>query len=148
MDSMAWGQLKDLLGGLAVVGVFVGVFAWSTYLVFTIYRRKQKNDMQRHMLEKFSSAQDFAEFVQSPAGQKYVTSFTDTVTNPMGSIINSIKIGFVVMFAGVGFLAGSVGSNPFTTRIGFVLSLTGIGFLCAALVSYFLARRIGWREKE
>jgi hypothetical protein len=148
MDPLTWGQLQDLLAGLAVVGVFVGVFAWSTYLAFTIYRRKQKNDMQRHMLERFSSAQDFATFVQSPAGQKYVTSFTDTVTNPMGSIINSVKIGFVLMCGGIGFLVSNAGPNSVAFRVGWVSFLVGIGFLLAALVSYFLARRIGWREKE
>ena len=148
MEPMTPGQLKDMLGALAVFGVFVGVFAWCTYLVFTIFRRKQKNDMQKHMLEKFSSAQDFAEFVQSPAGQKYVTSFTDAVTSPMESIFSSVKIGFVLMCAGIGFLVGGASMYSLTFRIGWVSFLSGIGFLCAAAVSYLLARRIGWREKE
>lgn len=150
MDQVDWGHFKDLFGGLAAVGVFL----WSTYLAFTIYRRKQKNDMQRHMLEKFSSAQDFASFVQSPAGQKYVESFTDTLTSPMSSIFSSVKVGFVLMFAGIGFIVGSdrPGSNGLqssvTFDVGWVAFLAGIGFLCAAAVSYFLARRIGWRGKE
>jgi hypothetical protein len=64
----------------------------------------------------------------------------------MGSILSSVKIGFVLMFMGMGFLAGDRGW--LANRVGFVSFLAGIGFLCAALVSYFLARKIGWREKE
>jgi len=66
----------------------------------------------------------------------------------MSSIFNSVKVGFVLMCAGIGFLVGAGGANSITFRIVWVSFLSGIGFLCAAAVSYFLARRISWREKE
>ena len=126
-----------------------GFFGACVYLVVVTIRRIQQNAMQKHMLEKFSSAQDFAAFVQSPAGQKYVMSFSEAVTSPRTSILNSVKIGFVLMFSGVGFLVGSNGiAYALTFRISWVVFLAGIGFLCAALVSYFLAKKIDWRERE
>src|SRR6478672_12761648 len=102
MDPMTQGHLKEWF---VLVGFF-SLLGWVSYLGASIVRRKQKNDMQRALLEKFSSAHDFAEFMQSPAGQKYVMSFTDAVTSPRNSILNSIKTGFVLMFLGMGFLAG------------------------------------------
>jgi hypothetical protein len=103
------------------------------------------------MLEKFSSAQDFAAFVQSPAGQKYVMSFSEAVANPRNTILNSVRTGFVLMFMGVGFIVGSNAPDSLNWlffRIGWVSFLAGIGFLCSALASYFLAKKIGQPEKE
>src|SRR5256885_5649525 len=105
MDPMVQGQLKEWF----VMVVTFGLFGWAAYLGMVIVRRKQKNDMQKALLEKFSSAHDFAEFMLSPAGQKYVMSFTDAVTSPRNSILNSIRTGFVLMFAGMGCLAGANG---------------------------------------
>jgi hypothetical protein len=47
------------------------------YTIAAALRRKQQNEMQRHMLDKFATAKDFAEFVQSPTGQKYLMSFSE-----------------------------------------------------------------------
>jgi hypothetical protein len=142
MDPMIQGQLKEWA---TLVGAF-GLVGWCVYLFTAALRRRQQNEMQKHMLEKFTSTQDFAAFTQSPAGQKYVMSFSEATTNPRNTILNSVRTGFVLMFGGAGFAAGP--SGGISWRIGMVLCLAGIGFLCAALVSYFLAKRIGSTEKE
>jgi hypothetical protein len=143
MDPMVQSQVKEWF----VMICTFGLFGLAAFLSAGALRRAQKNAMQKHMLEKFSSAQDFAAFVQSPAGQKYVESFTDAITSPLNSIFNSVKVGFVLMCAGVGFLVGGAGMGSLTFRIGWVSFMTGVGFLCAALISYFLARKIGTREE-
>jgi len=140
MDPMTQGQLKEWFLMLVAWGLMGGV----VYLAASMIRRKQKNDMQKALLEKFSSAHDFAEFMQSPAGQKYVMGFADAVTSPRDTILNSIRIGFVLMFAGMGFLAGGFG-GWISFRIGWVSFLGGIGFLCSAAVSYFLSKKTGWK---
>ena len=143
MDPMMQGQIKEWF----VMLVAWGLMGWVAYLVASMVRRKQKNDMQKALLEKFSSAHDFAEFMQSPAGQKYVMGFADAVTNPRDTILNSIRIGFVLMFAGIGFLAGANGGWV-TFRIGWVSFLGGIGFLVSAGVAYFLTRKTDWKNQE
>lgn len=142
MDPMAQGQLKEWFLMLAAWGLFV----WVVYLGASMVRRKQKTDMQKALLEKFSSAHDFAEFMQSPAGQKYVMGFAEAVTSPRNSILNSIRTGFVLMFAGAGCLAGMAGWIAW--RIGCVAFLGGIGFLCSAVVAYFLTRKTDWKNQE
>jgi hypothetical protein len=143
MDPMTQGQLKEWFVLLATFSLF----GWVAYLGTVIVRRKQKNDMQKALLEKFSSAHDFAEFMQSPAGQKYVMGFADAITSPRNSILNSIRTGFVLMFAGMGCLAGANGGWV-TFRIGWVSFLVGIGFLVSAGVSYFLTRKTDWKNQE
>ena len=142
MDPMTQGQLKEWF----VMLVAWGLMGWVAYLIASMVRRKQKNDMQKALLEKFSSAHDFAEFMQSPAGQKYVLTFADAVTSPRDSILNSMRIGFVLMFGGVGCLLASQGwiARP----IGMVTFLVGIGFLTSSGVSYLLIKKAGWKEQE
>jgi len=143
MDPMTQGQLKEWFLMLVAWGLMAGI----VYLAASMIRRKQKNDMQKALLEKFSSAHDFAEFMQSPAGQKYVMGFADAVTNPRDTILNSIRIGFVLMFAGLGFLVGGFGAWV-SFRIGWVSFLVGIGFLISSGVAYFLTRKTDWEKQE
>ncbi|HEX9254564.1 MAG TPA: hypothetical protein VF938_03425 [Candidatus Angelobacter sp.] len=143
MDPMTQGQLKEWFMML----VTFGLLGWIAYLAASMVRRKQKNDMQKALLEKFSSAHDFAEFMQSPAGQKYVMSFADAITSPRNSILNSIRTGFVLMFLGMGCLAGANG-GWLIFRLGWVSFLVGIGFLVSAGVAYFLTRKTDWKNQE
>ncbi len=144
MDPMVQGQLKEWLLMLAAVGGL----GWGIYLIAMSVRRMQQNAMQRHVLDKFSSAQDFSQFVQSPAGQKYLAGLSEAVTNPRNAILTSIKTGCVVMFGGMGFLVDSAGMDSVSFRIGWVLFLVGVGFLVSAGISYFLAKKVGWKEQE
>ncbi|SRR6266849_4719890 len=139
------GFLKDLLGGLAVAGFF----GWGIYLVASFLRRRQQDTMQKHLLDKFSSAQDFAAFVQSPAGQKYLMSFSNTVTNPRNSILSSVQIGIVMLFLGPALVAASNRYDFWMLyTLGIVALCMGLGFLVSAAASYFLIKKTGLGDKE
>ncbi len=139
MDPMMQGQIKEWLVMLAGWGLF----GWIVYLVASMVRRKQKNDMQKALLEKFSSAHDFAEFMQSPAGQKYVLNFTEEVTGPFNSIVNAVKIGVVLLFAGAALVAsGQRHSIWLLDTLGMLATCVGVGFLISAALSYLLYRRM------
>ena len=145
MDPMTQGQLKEWFLMMAAWGLF----GWVAYLVASMVRRKQKNDMQKALLEKFSSAHDFAEFMQSPAGQKYVLNFTDQVTTPLSSIVNAVKVGVVMFFSGPALVAAAQRYNLwFLYAMGLLLTLAGVGFLVSAVISYFLLKKIRSAETK
>jgi hypothetical protein len=105
--------------------------------------------MQKALLEKFSSAHDFAEFMQSPAGQKYVLNFTDQVTTPLSSIVNAVKVGVVMFFSGPALVAAAQRYNLwFLYAMGLLLTLAGVGFLVSAVISYFLLKKIRSAETK
>jgi hypothetical protein len=138
MDPMTQGQLKEWF---VIVATFA-LFGWAAYLGTVIVRRKQKNDMQRALLDKFSSAHDFAEFMQSPAGQKYVMSFADAITSPVGSIVNAAKAGIVMLFSGAALLASGQRHNLWLLdTMGMLLTCAGVGFLLSAAISYFIVKK-------
>jgi len=145
MDPMTQGHLKEWF---VLVGFF-SLLGWVSYLGASIVRRKQKNDMQRALLEKFSSAHDFAEFMQSPAGQKYVLNFTDQVTSPLNSVLNAVKVGVVMFFSGPALVAAAQRYDLwFLYAMGLLLTLAGVGFLVSAVISYFLLKKIKSAETK
>jgi hypothetical protein len=144
MDPRLNMQLQE---AFAEVAFFVG-FCWMVYLIAITIRRRQQDAVQKYVLDKFSSAQDFAQFVQSPAGQRYLAGLSVVVTNPRNTIITSIQTGCVVMFGGMGFLVGNGGMGTASFRIGWVLFLAGAGFLVSAALSYFMAKKVGWKEQD
>ena len=140
--------LEELLVGVA----FFSFFVMAMYLLAFALRRRQQNAMQKHLLEKFSSAKDFADFMQSPAGQKYVTGFTDVVTSPRNSILTSMRTGIVLIGLGAGlatvpYSIGEIASGLVHTAAN-VSILVGLAFLISSVASYFLARKVGIEEKE
>ncbi len=145
MDPMTQGQLKEWF----LMLVAWGLVGWVAYLAASMIRRKQKTDMQKALLEKFSSAHDFAEFMQSPAGQKYVLNFTEEVTGPFNSIVNAVKIGVVLLFAGAALVAsGQRHSIWLLDTLGMLATCVGVGFLISAAISYLLYRRMKPAESQ
>ena len=145
MDPMVQQQAREWLMMLTMWAFF----GYVLYLVTVAIRRKQKNAMQQHVLDKFASAKDFADFVQSPAGQKYVMSFADTATSSQSAILNSVRTGVVLLSLGLGIQFTNFGSpSQLPLRIGIVLAMLGIGFLVSAAISFWLARKLHREAKE
>jgi len=142
MDPMALGQLKDVF----VMLTMWAFFGTALYIIATTLHRRQRNQMQQHMLDKFASAKDFAEFVQSPAGQKYVLSFADTAASTKASILNSVRLGIVLIFAGAGLQLQD--AFWLGKRFGMMLMMVGIGFLVSAAISYVLSRKLRVNGEE
>ena len=140
MDPMLQGHLKDWFMMLTMWAFF----GTTLYIIATTLRRRQRHQMQQHVLDKFASAKDFAEFVQSDAGQRYVMSFADTTTSAHSSILNSIRIGVVLVFTGVGLQTTSFAAM----RVGIVLATIGAGFLVSAGISFLLARKFQETGRE
>jgi len=102
------------------------------------------------MLDKFATAKDFADFVQSPAGQKYVMSFSEEATSPYGAILGSVRTGVVLLFGGAGIAATvqATTKNSYIWGLGIVIACLGFGFLASAAISYWLAKKIAQEDKE
>ena len=135
------------MGDVAAFLIMFGFGGSLIYLIYSVVRRKQQNAMQKHLLDKFSSTRDFTEFVQSPAGQKYVAGFSDAVTKPGGSILTSVRIGIVLAFVGLAFFlirtTPDAREAPFVLRgVGTIVSMLGVGFLVSGVASYLIAKKI------
>ncbi len=145
MDPMALGQMKDVF----MMFTMWAFFGTALYILATTLRRRQRNQMQQHVLDKFASAKDFADFLQSPAGQKYVMAFTESVTSSQSAVLTSVRTGVVLVFIGLAFALTNIGHNTmFLLRIGTVFATVGVGFLVSAAVSFWLAKKFQREAKE
>jgi drug/metabolite transporter (DMT)-like permease len=145
LASFVFGLEESTMGDAVYLFSMLGFMMAVVYLVLGVVRRKQQLAMQKHLLDKFSSTNDFTEFVQSPAGQKYVASFSETVTKPRSSILISVRVGIVLIFVGVAcFLVRTYEGDAryLFNGLGTVLSMLGLGFLVSGLASYVIAKKI------
>ena len=141
------GLVEELVTTVALITMGI----WGMSLVNQVLKRRQQMRMQKHLLDKFASAQDLAEFLRSPAGQKYVMSFSEAGNGSRNSILNSLRVGIVLLLVGPAFIAIPVQTaqgGHVTEGIGLVLTMLGVGFLISAVVSYFIAKKIKSEQAE
>ena len=142
-------QPKDV----AIVMMMLGAFAtaaWVVYLSVEAKKRLRKlqaqTELNGRLLDKFSSAHEVVEFLQTPGGAHFVDSLSSEKDDPANGILRSVHRGIVLALVGIGFLVLTVPygweNNPLLV-LGVVMLCMGIGFLASATVSNRLARTLG-----
>ena len=138
---------------VAIMLVMVASFAtlaWVMYLVSETSKRqrrtKAQSELQGRLLDKFSSAHEVAEFLQTQGGAQFVNSFSGEHEEPAAGILRSTHRGIVLVIVGVGCLgltrAYGWENNPLLV-VGVILLCLGIGFLISAAVSHRLSKALG-----
>ena len=128
---------------------FAVLFPVILYLVFSGYQTKQRMSVHKSVLDKFSRAEDFATFLQSPAGQRFVAELSGSET-PARTITSAIQRGIILVLSGGGLWWSGVKiqSTAEIATIGLLLLCVGIGILISAGISYRLSRSWGLIEKH
>lgn len=131
--------------GEVTMTIFIFILTWMIYsLIGNTIRRRQQNAIHTRLLEKFTSSQDFSTFLQTPGGQQYMNSLTDSDNHPGRAILTSVSSGIVLAVVGAGLLvAGLVLRSVGTAISGLLLLLVGTGFILSALISWKLSRKLG-----
>jgi hypothetical protein len=138
---------------IAFMGLFVTI-GWVVYQAAEFGRRGQRlkaqAELHRRLLEKFGSAREVVEFLQTPGGLELVESTSSDRENPASGILRSAHRGIILTILAAGCLGLSWyyrhSENPLLV-IGVVLLCLGIGFLISAAVSRRLARTLGLTER-
>ena len=145
MDSLA--PLLGPIGILAVIG-------WW-FKIFLTNRRMQKMaqiqaDMQKHLLDKFDSAEELKFYLESDAGAKLMESVPLERRSPYGKILGSIQSGLILSLSGLAILlirAAAPGMGPDESLsflfLGALALALGIGFLLSAAAAYRLSKSWG-----
>lgn len=139
---------KDLMIMLVLMAVLATV-AWVIYLAADAAKRqrrlKAQAELHGRLLDKFGSAREVVEFLQTPGGAQFVDSISSDREEPSGGVLHSTHRGIilVVVAAGCLGLTGVYGrdNNPLLV-IGVILLCLGIGFLVSAAVSHRLSRTL------
>ena len=164
--NRALNLLEDVLGGMAALTVFgtiVGFLVWVIRSIIS-YRSWQhivkiQTDAHTKIFDRLASNDEMLAYIQSPAGQRFLTSTSTAVDlspraigAPIGRILWSVQVGVVIAFAGIGlFVARNIMMEE-VAQVLYVLSILamslGLGFVVSALIAYFLSQRLGLLESR
>jgi hypothetical protein len=147
---------KDIAILLVLLGAFATA-AWMFYLVADTNKRqrrlKAQAELHGRLLDKFSSAREVVEFLQTPGGAQFVDSFSADREEPSNGILRSTHRGIILVIVAAGCLflnwwyyRESRGDNPLLV-IGVILLCLGVGFLLSAAVSQRLSRTLALTER-
>jgi hypothetical protein len=150
----------------AVEGVTIGfVFLLMTFalgwFVRTFIEQKRwtqlsrtQSEVHNKILDRFGSGAELLEYIQSPAGTKFLESAPiplhtepERLNAPLARVMWSIQIGLIVAAGGLGLLLVSgrfaSDSNQTLFAMGTIALCIGAGFIVSAMVSVFVSRRFG-----
>lgn len=118
------------------------------YLLFSAHQTRQRMAARKTLIDKFTSAEDFAAFLQSPAGQKFVTDLSGS-EGPARALIGAIQKGIILVSlgAGVRWEGVTVERMAEVATIGVLLMCVGTGILISAWISYRMSMSLGLIDK-
>ena len=153
---------SDVSEGIFVTTMFLGVTGMLIWLFRSImgHRRwlrttRLQTEAQAKILERFSANEDLLNFIQTPAGRRFLDYSSApleprSIGAPVGRILWSVQAGLVLLFGGIGLemLGRSSALESADLALAFlvfggILMALGVGFLFSGLASYLLSRRFG-----
>jgi hypothetical protein len=154
-----WSDLVPLIafacGVVAVIlltRMFIENRRWSRIF-------KMQSDVHGKLIEKFTSNQDLAGYMETEAGRKFLEAAPipidfeqkQRVPSAVARVLTPLQVGIVMVLLGIGLLllrhAGPDLETPMLF-FGTVVLMPGIGFIISAGVSWLLAARLGLMPAE
>jgi len=133
-------------------GVFflLVIFAFVATLVYLRMRVRQRQaqaqaDLQKQLIDKFSSGRELSDFLATPGGQKFIQDLGSQSEGSRNHILRSLRSGIVLTVVGASLIAVHL-LRPSGAPEGFVgvlLLAIGVGLLISAAVSRRLSRQWG-----
>jgi Flp pilus assembly protein TadB len=136
---------------IVVVGIVctIAMFVLVGFLVWIGLRARQRRlelqaEVQTKVIDRFTSAPEMIEFLQSPAGHEFIASFQNAPRLQSRSrMLKGIRSAIVLTFLGIGLIAaGSQVRGPFLF-VGLIVLFLGIANIVGAIVSMRLSKSWG-----
>ena len=120
---------------------------------------KMQSDVHGRLIERFTTNQELASYMQTDAGRKFLEAAPlpvafeqhQRVPSAIARILTPLQTGIVMVLLGIGLLllrnAGPDMNTPMLF-FGTVVLMPGIGFIISAGASWFLASRLGLMPNE
>ncbi len=130
---------------------FFAMIAWIVYVIVDGNRRKERlkvfTDFHGKLMERMGSAREFADFLQTDGGQRFLETMTLDRDHPALRILRAGQTGLVLMCLGAGTFAASNfarwDSEGSFMVVGLMLMTAGFGFALSAASSYILSKKLG-----
>jgi hypothetical protein len=114
---------------------------------------KLQSEVHAKLIEKFSTSQELAAYMETDAGRRFLEAAPITVDAPSQRMPNAVsrilfplQVGTVLILLGAGFLSlRHIGPEYDTAMriIGTLILMPGIGFILSAGLTWLMAARLG-----
>jgi hypothetical protein len=128
---------------LLIIIIPAAAFRWQ--------REKHRVELQKAILERVGSVKDFAEFLTTEQGERFLASLAPVHFRTHHRGLWSVRIGVVLVTVGLLMMFGlhtpyfGSSTGPTTPLLMVILLViaVGVGMLLSAVVSFLIARALG-----
>jgi MFS family permease len=137
---------EDIFLTIVAFPLMFAFMGWLLWSILEWFRMRSKSQLQNKILEKFTTVQEFNEFIQSEEGNKFLKFISYNGFAPRQRILSSLSRGIIISFIGVSLiLIGQIftGEMKYFLAFGIIFIALGLGFLASTLISYTLSKKWG-----
>ena len=138
----------ELIPVIAILSSFTA----AVLIVYFVSRARQRRlelhaEVQSKLIDRFGSAPELVQFLQSPAGRHFVSGVNSApAILSRERILNGISRSIITTMLGAAFLALTFFYDDDFAVPAAILFSVGLGYLIATVVSYRLTSRIHFGE--
>ena len=131
------------------VGVVVALLAVLAMIwAYLMNRSQQRIAVRKVLIEKFASAHDLNELMETTAGRRLFAEFS-AGGSPVRPVLWSVQMGILAVLSGVGVVGlGLMAGDKSVLGVAGLLVCIGFGFLISAAITYRLSKSWGLLEKK
>ena len=131
---------------ITVLPLTILFWAWVVWAILDWRKTRHKSQLQNKIIDKFSSVQEFNDFLQSKEGNKFLSFMKFSGLAPKEKLLSSLTKGVILITLGIALiLVGQIFTEEMKYFIAFgIVSIAlGVGFLISMFISYTLSKKWG-----
>ena len=95
---------EDIFLTIVAFPLMFAFMGWLIWAVLEWLRIRHKSQLQNKILEKFTTVQEFNDFIQSKEGNKFLKFVSYNGLAPRQKILSSLSRGIIISFIGVSLI--------------------------------------------
>ena len=136
---------------IIIMPIMLVFWAWVVWVILEWRKIRHKSMLQSKIVDKFSTVQEFNDFIQSKEGNKFLNFLKYNGHAPREKIISSLTRGLVLLFLGIALTI--IGPTlpiewRFLSAFGIIIFALALGYLISTFISYKLIKKWGIIEEE
>jgi len=136
---------------IIVLPLTILFWAWVVWAILEWRKTRHKSQLQNKIVDKFSSVQEFNEFLQSKEGNKFLNFVKFNGLAPKEKLLSSLSKGVILVTLGIALiLVGQIFPDEmkYFIAFGIVFIALGVGFVISMYISYTLSKKWGIIEDK
>src|SRR5687767_8890447 len=111
MDALTVNSIMNTVSAVVIGSTIIVCGAWIVTVIVTSIKQRantrMRTEVYNRLIDKFSSAPEFIEFMRSDAGLRFIDEQTVEPSQPLTKILSSIRFGISFALVGIGMLVVS-----------------------------------------